>query len=101
MRFFDRGEEIGILRDIREKSRRSARFTVVTGRRRVGKTQLVKRAMEDEQYLYLYVARKTEKELCKGFQDENGRVLGLPLVGRQTALRFFSRSSWRNLRSVP
>ena len=81
MRFFDRGEEIGILRDIREKSRRSARFTVVTGRRRVGKTQLVKRAMEDEQYLYLYVARKAEKELCKGFQDEIGRVLGLPLVG--------------------
>ena len=86
MRFFDRGEEIGILRDIREKSRRSARFTVVTGRRRVGKTQLVKRAMEDEPYLYLYVSRKAEKELCKGFQDEIGRVLGLPLVG--TADRF-------------
>ena len=86
MRFFDRGEEIGILRNIREKSRRSARFTVVTGRRRVGKTQLVKRAMEDEPYLYLYVSRKAEKELCKGFQDEIGRVLGLPLVG--TADRF-------------
>ena len=42
--------------------------------------------MEDEPYLYLYVARKVEKELCRGFQDEIGRVLGLPLVG--TAERF-------------
>ncbi len=81
MRFFDREEEIGILRDIRRKSRSSARFTVVTGRRRVGKTQLIKRAMEDEPYLYLYVSRKAEKDLCRGFQEEIASVLGLPIVG--------------------
>ena len=86
MKFFDRENEIRILREIREKSRRNAQFVVVTGRRRVGKTQLIKRAMEDEPYLYLYVARKVEKELCRGFQDEIGRVLDLPLVG--TAERF-------------
>lgn len=88
MRFFDRDEEIGILRDIRKKSRRNARFTVVTGRRRVGKTQLIKRAMEDEPYLYLYVSRKSEKDLCRGLQDEIVQVLGLSLVG--TAERFES-----------
>ena len=81
MKFFDRENEIRILRDIREKSRRNAQFVVVTGRRRVGKTQLVKRAMEDEPYLYLYVSRKVEKDLCRGFQNEIGRVLGLPIVG--------------------
>ena len=81
MRFYDRESEIGVLRDIRAKSRKNARFTVVTGRRRVGKTQLIKRAMEDEPYLYLYVGRKSEKELCLGFQAEIGRVLGLPVVG--------------------
>lgn len=86
MKFFDRKKEIGILRDIRMKSRRSACFTVVTGRRRVGKTQLIKHAMEDEPYLYLYVSRKAEKDLCKGFQEEIGRVLGIPLVG--TAEKF-------------
>lgn len=81
MEFFDRIDEIGILREIREKSRANARFTVVTGRRRVGKTQLIKRAMEDEPYLYLYVSRKTERDLCSGFQQEIVRVLDLPLVG--------------------
>ena len=81
MRFYDREMEIGLLREIREKSRRSARFTVVTGRRRVGKTQLIKRALEDEPYLYLYVSRKSEKDLCAGFQAEMGRVLGVRLVG--------------------
>ena len=81
MRFYDREMEIGLLREIREKSRRSARFTVVTGRRRVGKTQLIKRALEDEPYLYLYVSRKSEKDLCAGFQTEMGRVLGVRLVG--------------------
>ena len=86
MKFFDRENEIRILRDIREKYRRNAQFVVVTGRRRVGKTQLIKRAMEDKPYIYLYVARKAEKDLCKGFQDEIGRVLGLPIVG--TAERF-------------
>lgn len=81
MKFFDRLNEISILREIRKKSRVSARFTVVTGRRRVGKTQLIKRAMEDEPYLYFYVSRKTEKDLCHGFQAEIARVLNLPLVG--------------------
>ena len=79
MKFFDREEEIGILRDIRRKSRSSACFTIVTGRRRVGKTQLIKRAMEDEPYLY--VSRKAEKDLCRGFQEEIASVLGLPIVG--------------------
>ncbi len=81
MKFFNRENEIRILRDIREKSRRNAQFVVVAGRRRVGKTQLIKRAMEDEPYLYLYVSRKVEKDLCRGFQNEIGRVLGLPIVG--------------------
>ena len=48
MKFYDREIEIAALREIREKSRRNARFTVVTGRRRVGKTQLIKRAFESK-----------------------------------------------------
>ena len=41
MRFFDRTEEIASLRKIREMAQDNAQFTVVTGRRRIGKTSLV------------------------------------------------------------
>lgn len=47
MRFFDRNAEITKLREIRARSRGSATLTVMTGRRRVGKTELVKRAFAD------------------------------------------------------
>ena len=46
MRFFDRTEEIASLRKIREMAQDNAQFTVVTGRRRIGKTSLVWKAYE-------------------------------------------------------
>ena len=48
MEFVGREDEIQELRRIRELSRTNARFTVITGRRRVGKTELVKKALGDE-----------------------------------------------------
>lgn len=47
MKFSDRENEIAELRRIREASRIAARFTVVTGRRRVGKTELISQALGD------------------------------------------------------
>ena len=47
MEFFGREEELRELRKVRETARKHARFTVVTGRRRVGKTALLKRAFGD------------------------------------------------------
>ena len=41
-------------------SKDNAQFTVVTGRRRIGKTYLVWKAYEDEPILYFFVARKAE-----------------------------------------
>ena len=61
MKFVGREEEIGELRRIRSLSRTNARFTVITGRRRVGKTELVKNAMGDEPYLYFYVTKKNAR----------------------------------------
>lgn len=72
---------MAFLREIRKKAARVACFTVVTGRRRVGKTQLIKRALEDRPYLYFYVARKSEKDLCAGFQREIEDVCSIPMVG--------------------
>ncbi len=82
MRFFDRTEEIASLREIRKMSENNAQFTVVTGRRRIGKTYLVWKAYEDEPVLYFFVARKAESDLCEDYRLEIENKLGIPTIGR-------------------
>ena len=81
MRFYNREKEIERLRDIRERSTRNAQMTVVMGRRRIGKTQLLLRATEGQPTLYFFVARKAENYLCQDFQQEIKDKLGIPLLG--------------------
>lgn len=82
MRFFDRTEEIASLREIRRMAGENAQFTVVTGRRRIGKTSLVRKAYEDEPFLYFFVARKAEGDLCEDYRVEIENKLGIPTMGR-------------------
>jgi hypothetical protein len=82
MDFFDRTEEIRVLRQARERARKAAQFVVVTGRRRIGKTQLVLKAFGEENMLYFFVARKAETELCQGFARELEEKLRVPLLGK-------------------
>jgi hypothetical protein len=42
-------------------------MTVVTGRRRIGKTSLVMKSVENTATVYLFVGRKNEATLCKEF----------------------------------
>ena len=82
MRFFDRTEEIASLKEILELSKSNSQFTVVTGRRRIGKTSLVWKAYEDEPILYFFVARKAESDLCTDYIQEIENKLGIPTMGR-------------------
>lgn len=82
MKFFDRTEEIASLREIRRISKDNAQFTVITGRRRIGKTSLVWKAYEDEPILYFFVTRKAEAELCDDYRLEIENKLGIPTMGR-------------------
>lgn len=82
MKFFDRIEEIDILKESLKRAEKSAQFVVVTGRRRIGKTQLVIHTYGEENLLYFFVARKTETELCQGFTKELETKLGIPLLGK-------------------
>lgn len=82
MRFFDRVEEIASLKEIRELSKDNAQFTVVTGRRRIGKTHLVWKAYEDRPILYFFVARKAETDLCSDYLLEIENKLGIPSLGK-------------------
>lgn len=81
MKFYDREQEIGFLRETAEQAKKSARFTVVTGRRRIGKTSLIAKAYEDQPFVYFFVARKAESDLCENFQDEMEQKLGIPMLG--------------------
>lgn len=82
MIFFDRSEEIASLHEIREIAKNNAQFTVMTGRRRIGKTSLVWKAYEDKPILYFFVARKAESDLCEDYQLEIENKLGIPTMGR-------------------
>ena len=82
MKFYNREKEIERLLEIQKKSQITAQMTVVTGRRRIGKTQLLLRATEGQPTLYFFVARKAEALLCQDFSKEIELKLGTPIIGR-------------------
>jgi AAA+ ATPase superfamily predicted ATPase len=82
MRFYNRENEIERLHGIREKALEAAQFTVVTGRRRVGKTQLLLNATKGQPTLYFFVSRKAEPFLCEDFQQEIAAKLQIPVLGK-------------------
>ena len=88
MRFFGREIELKELRKVRELSQERSRLTVLTGRRRVGKTELSREAFDDGKtpYLNLPITRQPEVTLCAQLQEEAERVLHLGMHG--TCTRF-------------
>lgn len=88
MEFFGRQEEISALRRIRSVATENARMTVLTGRRRVGKTALVRKALDDGKmpYVHLPITRQPEVTLCEQLQAECEDVLHLGMHG--TCRRF-------------
>ena len=69
MRFYGRSEELNQLKQIFETSKEHSQFTVVTGRRRIGKTALILKSAEGHRFVYLFVSRVNQRLLCQGFQD--------------------------------
>lgn len=68
MRFYARTQELAELQRIQKLSFEDhSRLTVVTGRRRIGKTSLIMKAVEDMPTVYLFVGRKNEATLCSEF----------------------------------
>ncbi len=88
MKFFGRDIELKELRKVRERSFERSRFTVLTGRRRVGKTELSREAFDDGEtpYLNLPITRQPEVTLCAQLQEEAERVLHIGIHG--TCTRF-------------
>lgn len=68
MKFYNRTKELAELRRIQNLSFTDhSRLTVLTGRRRIGKTSLIMKAVQDTPTVYLFVGRKNEATLCTEF----------------------------------
>lgn len=63
MKFYDRQKELNELDRIRNVAFSvSSQMSVVTGRRRIGKTKLIMKSCETTPTLYLFVSRNNEKQ---------------------------------------
>lgn len=82
MKFYDRSIELEALSRTEEASKENAQFTVVMGRRRIGKTSLILKSLEGKDYAYLFVSRESEALLCAKFQRELSASLGINIYGQ-------------------
>ncbi|MCQ2253751.1 MAG: ATP-binding protein [Bacteroidales bacterium] len=81
MRFYDRENEINILKQNELQAQTSATFTVLMGRRRVGKTSLLTHTLSNSEYAYLFVSKDSESLLCRKFQSIISEQLGISIYG--------------------
>jgi AAA+ ATPase superfamily predicted ATPase len=81
MEFYDRKQELALLEQLRQQTDSAARMTVLTGRRRVGKTKLALEFASSHKHLYLFIAKKSEQLLCEDFLTEIKSLFTLPIIG--------------------
>jgi len=85
MKFYNREKELAYLRRIEKDAKKSSRMTVVVGRRRIGKTKLIKEAYANR--VYLFVSRKNEALLCEEFVAIVQDALGVKVFGSFTRFK--------------
>ena len=90
MKFYNRTTEIAELQRIKEMAYNDhSKLTVLTGRRRIGKTSLILNALKDETIVYLFVSRKSEADLCNGFCDVIEKQLTVFVPGMSSFIEVF------------
>ena len=68
MKFYNREKEIAELKRVQELAfTQNSRMIVVTGRRRIGKTSLIKEALKGTSTVYFFIGRKAESILVADF----------------------------------
>jgi AAA+ ATPase superfamily predicted ATPase len=81
MKFYNRKSELSELGKLYEQANEAARMTVVTGRRRVGKTMLALEFARGHRSLYLFVSKKSEALLCAEYLEEIRKLFEIPVYG--------------------
>jgi len=82
MKFYNRDNEIRQLNDITSQTDKYGRMTVITGRRRIGKTMLALEFAKAYKYLYLFISKKSEFLLCNEFLDIIKEYFNFPIIGQ-------------------
>ena len=71
MKFYNREKELEILDSTTKLSSGvGAQFIVISGRRRIGKSELIRQAFKKHKYLYFFVSKKRSSNLLKEFNDQ-------------------------------
>ena len=87
MKFYGREAEIQQIQSINAQSKESGKMTVITGRRRVGKTLLSLEACREEKTLYLFIAKKSESLICQECIEIINNTFNVPVIGEITHFR--------------
>ena len=87
MKFYARENELNLLSNQFNQLDDSAKMTVLTGRRRIGKTSLSTKYAQDKKHVYLFISKKSEKLLCKEFVETIKNELNYPVIGEITKFK--------------
>lgn len=83
MKFYNRTKELEELQKVRELAFADhSKLTVLTGRRRIGKTSLIFKSCEKSTTIYWFVKRSNEADLCAGFAGIVSQVLKVSIPGK-------------------
>ena len=89
MKFYNREAEMAALKRCETLSSESAQMIVMTGRRRIGKTTLIKRSFTSIPFLYFFVGKKSESLLCRELVEIVKDLLGEDLGDFTSFKRLF------------
>ena len=81
MKFYARERELGLLERQYSQVHNKSIMTVITGRRRIGKTSLSRIYAQDKKSLYLFVSKKSEVLLCDEFIGRIQQEFDIPVIG--------------------
>ena len=96
MQFYGREDELAQLRAITPQATSGGKMTVMTGRRRVGKTLLARESCQDVQSLYLFIAKKSEALLCAECTDIIKNTFDVPVFGDIQHFAMCSGCCWKS-----
>lgn len=81
MKFYSREKELDFLEKQYVQTDISSTMTVITGRRRIGKTSLSLEYAKKKKYIYLFISKKNEMLVCEEFLEEIKLKFTIPIIG--------------------